>query len=209
MALFERLQSPRLLSTDHQTAEAAEHLRHLGAQHSILVLWVPGHAGLPLNEAADQAAKRGSREDQGQQAPTAAATRAHLRRRRSRSALAQYEALTPIDHLHRRASAGQPLPSYEGRTRWSEVRLHQLRLNRAPYLQASKYKWGQVNNPTCPHCDDGEPEDADHFLLRCPRLGAIRATELGPSPDITIIHQHPLRVLAFLGRAGVIDREQH
>ena len=47
MALHERLQSPRLLATDHQTTEAAEHLRHLGAQHSVFVLWVPGHAGLP------------------------------------------------------------------------------------------------------------------------------------------------------------------
>ena len=207
-ALFERLQSPRLLRTDHQTAEAVAHLHHLGTQHKVHVFWIPGHAGLPLNEAADEAAKLGSRQDQGQQSPTAAAARAHLKRRRPIAALALYEALTPADHLHRRVSGGRPLPDDDRRTRAEDVALHQLRLNRAPYLQKTKFKWGQVDNPTCPHCNDGE-EDADHLLLRCPRWAAIRAHELGPNPDISILHEHAAPVLSFLKRAGLFNQGHH
>ena len=201
-ALHDRLKSQDRHRTDHQTAEAADHLRELGRLHSVHVLWVPGHAGLPLNEEADEAAGRGSRMPQDEALPTAAAVKAALKRRVSVVSQAEYEATTSVDHLHRRASGGQQLPDYGGRTRHYDVLLHQLRLNRPPYLFATKYKWGKVDSPTCPHCNDGE-EDVDHFLLRCPRWAALRARVFGPSPDISILQQHAGRVLEYLrGRAS-------
>ena len=166
------------------------------------MLWVPGHAGIPLNEEADVAAGRGARMPQDDVPPTAAAVRAALKRRLPAVSKAEYEADTPVDHLHRRASGGQQLPEYDGRTRHNDVLLHQLRLNRPPYLHFTKYKWGKVDSPTCPHCSDGD-EDVDHFLLRCPRWAALRARVFGPSPDITILQQHASRVISYLRGAGV------
>ena len=205
LALHDRLQSQDRHRADHQTAEAAGHLRALGQRHRVHVLWVPGHAGLPLNEDADEAAGRGSRMPQEDVLPTAAAVKAALKRRLPVISQQEYEAATPADLLHRRASGGHQLPEYDGRTRHTDVLLHQLRLNRPPYLFATKFKWGKVDSPTCPHCNDGE-EDVDHFLLRCPRWAALRARVFGPSPDISILQQHASRVLEFLRGAGVAGR---
>ena len=100
---------------------------------------------------------------------------------------------------------GKPSPQTPGGSRHDEVLLHQLRLNRPPYLQMTKFKWGKVDSPTCPHCNDGE-EDVDHFLLYCPRWAALRATTFGPNPEIDILQQHAGRVLQFLRGAGVAGR---
>ena len=48
-ALFERLQSP-WNSKDAATASAASILGELSRAHQVHVIWVPGHAGLELNE---------------------------------------------------------------------------------------------------------------------------------------------------------------
>ena len=204
-ALLNRLQSRDRHRADHQTAEAAGHLLHLGRSHRVHVLWIPGHAGITLNEEADEAAGRGCHQPQEDIPPTAAAARAALKRRLPLVCRAEYEEATPANHIHRRASGGQQLPEYGGRTRHSDVLLHQLRLNRPPYLYATKFKWGKVDSPTCPHCNDGE-EDVEHFLLRCPRWAALRARVFGPSPDITILQQHASRVLEFLRGAGVVGQ---
>jgi ribonuclease HI len=203
LALHSRLQNPRRLRTDHQTAGAATILADLARRHTIHVFWVPGHAGLPLNEAADEAAGRGCLQDQGGIPPTASAAKAQLRGRLSSACDRAYELQTPPDHLHRRASGGRTLPVDKDRSRKADVLLHQLRLNRAPFLQATKHLWGKAATPACPHCD-AEKEDADHWLLWCPRWAAIRAPLFGPNVDITVLQEHPGRVLQFAVGAGVI-----
>ena len=135
-ALHDRLQSADGIRADHQTAEAAGLLHHLGDRHRLHVLWIPGHAGLALNEAADEAAKRGSGLRQEEELPTAAAVKAVLKRRLPAVSQQLYEAATPATHIHRRASGGKTLPEDQGRSRHDEVLLHQLRLNRPPPLPA-------------------------------------------------------------------------
>ena len=54
MALHERLRNPRRNNIDPPTAEASRLLHLLAQQHTVTVVWVPGHAGLPLNTQADE-----------------------------------------------------------------------------------------------------------------------------------------------------------
>ena len=64
----------------------------------------------------------------------------------------------PVNHFHRRATGRQPMPTEYRRT--EEVTLHKLRLNRAPFLQATRHRHGQVDDPSCPYCNNGE----EHIL---------------------------------------------
>ena len=152
-ALFDRFHSAAGVRADRKTAEAAGHLRRLGRHHEIHVLWVPGHAGLPLNEMADEAAKRGSRMPQEAEPPTASSVRATAKRMVAvlaelgyRDDLASHGGL---DHVHLRATGGKPLPDYAGRSRRKDVLLSRLRLNRAPWLRSTLKHWGEAESDVC------------------------------------------------------------
>ena len=78
-ALHDRLQNPEICHADHPTVAATRSLRQLSSRHSVVLIRVPGHAGLESNEEADQAAKEGCRMNQGGINITAGAARAQLR----------------------------------------------------------------------------------------------------------------------------------
>ena len=78
-ALHGRLQNPEICHADHPTVAATRSLRQLSSRHTVVLVWIPGHAGLEHNEEADQAAKEGCRKNQDGINITAAAARAQLR----------------------------------------------------------------------------------------------------------------------------------
>ena len=209
-ALHDRLQNPSLCREDQATIRAASSLRDLGRHHRVHVIWVPGHAGLPGNEAADAAARAGCDMPQDNTTTTAAAARAQLKEAIRGEWRRSYETAVGADHIHRTTTGGESLPDYPGRSRRGDVLLHQLRVGRGPFLQETRHRWGLSNSPECPHClqlrdgVDSPPEDAAHFFIQCPRWAALRAEVLGPSPSLhDVLHINPSRALEFVQRAGV------
>ena len=161
---------------------------------------MPGHAGLPLNEAADAAAKRGCDAPQEDVPITISAAKSILRIHLEDRRLQLYRAAVGADHIHRQASNGEPLPAYPGRSRRTDVLLHQLRVGRGPFLQETLHRWGKVPSPTCTHCDTGDVEDVHHIFLSCPR----ETLALGPSPSIQdVLHREPSRAVDFIRGTGV------
>ena len=90
----------------------------------------------------------------------------------------------------------------ECRRREEEVILHKLRLNRAPFLQATKHRHGQVDDPSCPYCNNGE-EDTEHVLLHCSICDKERKDTLGENPKLDVLQTNTTAVLEYLGRIGV------
>ena len=204
--LHDRLRHPARSTYDSATAEALRRIHALACTHQVAILWVPGHAGLPLNERADEAARAGTRLAQ----PASKPSRSALTNRAARHLLntadtRQYEAEVPLDHIHRRATAGEPLPLSKRRTRAADVALFQLRGGKAPFLRATQHRWGSADSPECPHCQAPQ-EDTDHFILHCPRWEVERRTHLGADLDISVLHHRIRDVLLFLETTGVLAR---
>jgi ribonuclease HI len=209
LALFQRLQSPTRCLEDHATAQAALLLQQLAATHRLTVIWVPGHAGLTLNEAADQLARRGCALPQDPAPVPAAAARAAIRRQGRTEDTAEYNRLVPEDHPHRKCG-GTPLPTRRDWPREIEVALFQLRANRAPFLQATQHRWGRAPSAACPHCD-APVEDTRHFICDCPRWAAERRRFLpGAVPGSMSPLQEDLEgVRTFVEATGALARPQY
>ena len=212
-ALHESFQNLEICRGDRATVEAARALIQLSRRHAVHLVWIPGNAGLELNEEADRAAKAGCLLNQEGLDITAAAARAHLREAIAAQGRRLYEERVAEDHVHRVSTRGDPLPDYPGRSRRRDVLLHQLRVGRAPFLQPTRHRWGLADSPACPHCralhvDVAEEqlpaEDTAHFLLHCPRWDGLRLRTLGPNPSLhSSLHLHPSRVLELVERAGL------
>ena len=126
--------------------------------------------------------------------------REDINMQREERRLDDYNKRVPPDHPHRRLTAGQPLKVKENRTRAQEVDLHCLRLNRAPFLQATRARHGRAETATCPHCGL-EDEDTEHWLLRCPNWKNQRK-KMGISQDPTVIQNEPEKVTEFVAVAA-------
>ena len=61
--------------------------------------------------------------------------------------LQEHKQQVRASHLYHRATGGQPLTS-ESRSRAEEVTMNKLRLNRAPFLQATKHGHRQMDKPS-------------------------------------------------------------
>ena len=204
MALHERLRNPRRSTLDPATAEASRHLHLLAQHHSVTVIWVPGHAGLPLNVQADEAARAGTLLPQPATARSSRAATQQLNRYVEKVAWRNnYLDDVPPDNLHRRCSEGFPLPLDSSRTRAEDLALYRLRANRAPFLRDTQFRWQRVDDPKCPHCP-AAVEDTEHFILECPRWAEDRTDCLGPSPTISVLQDSVSGVLSFLRRTGVL-----
>ena len=200
MALHERLRSPNRTTLDPPTADASRHLHNLAQLHTVTVVWVPGHAGLPLNVQADEAARAGTLLPQPATDRSLRAAVSHLSRYTETVAWRNtYLDEVPPDNLHRRCSEGYPLPLDSSRTRAQDVALFRLRANRAPFLRDTQFRWQRVDD----HCP-AAVEDTEHYLLECPRWAEDRSACFGPSPTISILQDNVGGVLSFLERTGVL-----
>lgn len=202
-SLYMRLQSPLCKLQLHPTTlEAAKILRQLSLRHRTMVIWVPGHAGLELNEVADGAAKRGSTMDQSGIQVTTSSLKKSLNRQMLASWQQNYTAAmhkNGVPHPHLLASEGGKPSGYGTLARRDAVTLHRLRLNRFPELGDTRYRWkvDGVESAKCTRCGHHK-DDTEHFLTDCPALTTARIATMGPSPQLDILQKSPNTVLAFL-----------
>uniref|UniRef100_A0A1I8JA46 RNase H domain-containing protein n=1 Tax=Macrostomum lignano TaxID=282301 RepID=A0A1I8JA46_9PLAT len=177
---------------------------------SVHLQWVPGHAGIPGNEAVDEIAKQGTTLAQGTAPVPLAAAQAAVRRyclarwHQIYNAAATEAASTSSLAWHLACTAGRlpPQPTSD-LTRRQERLICQLRADRCPALRGFQAAIGVDVAPTCRFCGDGE-ETAAHLLISCPALTSHRCRLWGPSPEPAAVFENCVAVLNFLGKAGAI-----
>ena len=111
-ALYERLQHLWKADQDADTTAAANLIHALSARHRLHIIWVPGHAGLPLNEAADAAAKIGCDQVQDDVPMSINAAKSILKMHQEERRLQLYRAAVGAEHIHRQVANGELLPDY-------------------------------------------------------------------------------------------------
>ena len=202
-ALWHRLQAGGAPGGDAASNEAVAALWRLARGHRVQVVWVPGHAGVAGNEAADRAAAAGTEEPQGGVPVSVASLRALLREWVRARWEERYREVCGSSAHDRLSGGGQRLCT-AGLSRAEETVLFRLRLNRLDGLQATRAAWGRAESGVCPHCGDG-PEDAAHFLLQCPRWTAQRLQFLGPVPAEDCIQREPAAAAKFIRHCGLLQ----
>ena len=167
--------------------------RRLGCVASIHMVWVPGHAGVPGNEAVDSLAKEAATLPQDDSPIPLSCAKAKLKALTTKT---WRDGLRRDWHYH--ATFGHPPKVLDDLSRLEARTLAQLRTGHCHFLQAYKSKIGLSDDPTCPHCGDG-PEDANHLLATCANWTAPRRDCFGLDDLID-----PKRVLRFLRKIGYL-----
>jgi ribonuclease HI len=190
----------------YQIRSTFEHLKETGCQ--CIVCWIPGHAGMEGNEAADRAAVQ-ARARLGQDGVPVSrggaklALNAHLKAAWDHAyddACTGPQA-TDSARLHFQLTGGMPLDT-SSLPRREAVALHQLRLGRLRSLAAVAHAQGRIESPICPHCDLNTPETTQHFLQHCPRWTNERRITLGEPADLNQVKTDPQLTLLFIKCCG-------
>ena len=138
----------------------------------------------------------------------AATTRHTLRNDNDRLDHLEYKKRVSESHFHRRATTGVKLAHSSSRSRDEEVQLHQLRLNRAPWLQSTAHRFGKAVSNTCTLCNLSE-EDSEHFITACPAWANERAQCLGWSLSVADLQRNPEGITRFIKQTGRATLPSH
>ena len=157
--------------------------------------WVPGHAGLDGNEAADRLAGEATAEHQGRTPVDLASARGAIRRHTT-------------ELFRKRAAAAHPhpdaTPGHDSLARWEAVTLSQLRTGFSPLTRDTLLRIGRAEDNACPAC--GEPDSTEHLLVSCPAYDVTRCRIWGPCPALGDVLGGPAAdVVEFLRRVGRTD----
>ena len=201
-ALLDSLEAPWSRLQDSSAIEAASRALEVASRvRELHVLWVPSHCGIAGNEAADRAAADGADLDQPDTTIPLPTIAALLTKEMEAETTRRYLAATdpnsaqPVALLHRAASDGGRAPTWEGLTRKEATTLTQLRLNRAPFLEHTRHRWGLSDSPIC-RCGEAD-ETTAHYLLHCPIWETQRRTTFGTDRELSILQFEMNQVLAF------------
>ena len=198
-ALFDRLQGPWSRLKDTTTITLCNQLLGLAKEHTAIVCWVPGHAGLVRNEAADETA--GTEMKNQPTTVEIGCIQSALKCKAEKDAEKTYLANTRPDHLHRRATEdGKLLELENGTPREDGVLLRKLRCGRPTWLRSIAARYGGAQNPTCDRCDAGTVEDVEHFICDCSAWDHARLQELGAVRDVADLQNRPEAILRFVRR---------
>ena len=160
-----------------------------------MLQWVPGHAGIEENGAADRLAAEAAAETQDDVPIDLASARGAIRRH-------------AMSMAHKRAAAAhphlKPTPGHDSLPRWESVTTSQLRTGRSPLTRDTLERLGLAENSHCPAC--AEPDSVHHLLVDCPAYANTRGRLWGYTATLEDIFQEPAeKIIKFLRRVGRAD----
>lgn len=169
--------------------DCLEVIKHLASSNKVTLVWVPGHAGIEGNEAADGLAREGSASPFIGPEPFCGVTKGHLR-----AAVKRWEDVQKSSYWRRIPGLRQAKrfisPSSARVKECLELRKPELRLltgfltGHVP-LRYHLKNMGLSTTDGCRFCDM-EAESAEHVLCHCPAIFRQRLQHLGGrtmSPD--------------------------
>ena len=163
--------------------------------HTLTFQWVPGHAGVTGNEAADRLAAEATTRDQTQAAVDLASARGAIRRRAVELARARAQEAHPFPAA---------TPGHDELTRWESVTVAQLRTGFSPLTRDTLLRLELAGDDRCPAC--AEPDSVEHLLTDCSAYVRIRGRLWGFTPTLKEIFEEPAhKIMEFLRRVGRTD----
>ena len=156
---------------------------HSAFEVRVTLQWVPGHAGVPGNEIADQLSKSGASMPQTNTSATFQTCKSILLSKCKKEWLNRWANADTGRLLYRYMEKPNPEDPVNLLPRGEQTLIFRARTG---HVVCNKHmnRLNPMWEPHCRHCDHHE-ETIEHLLLHCPTLTALR-TELLPSP--TDIH---------------------
>ena len=195
-----RLKGGPAAQTDVLADRVWRRLRGLADRGTRLILqWVPGHAGLPGNELADEVARAAADLCQDEVPIDLQSAKARIRRHAHEE---WEERLRPTRYFKevgpRRVTPGERA----GLSRRESVEAARLRTGHTTALAAYRHRIGLQDAPTCPECQ-GEPETMTHLLTDCPARADLRRRIFGrDDPTLQDALGDRARLVELLRRLG-------
>ena len=146
-------------------------------QGRVTICWIPGHWGIPGNEAADATAKTMLDSGTITKPPHRRQNISMMIKTAMRATIARMD--RPRSFRPCSANWGdKPEQIYNRHDRFGQQIAMWLRTGHSP-LNGHMHRTGRRDNPWCPHCPNAR-EGRRHFLLQCPAHNRLRAIHILP-----------------------------